>query len=109
MGHSIENEYRTRAMPQNGGRALAPSVERFLGPALSFVTFLFAVEKKSKLPQSACEDEIISNEHKYRSTRGSKKSYVPNVTSNGTSEKKYTPQTLTHTPTHKIPPYELSR
>ena len=59
------------------GRALASSVERFLAPALSFVTFLFAVEKKSKLPQSACEDEVISNKHKYRSTRGSKKILCP--------------------------------
>jgi hypothetical protein len=38
-------------------------VERFLAPALSFVTFLFAVEKKSKLPQSAREDEVMSTQH----------------------------------------------
>jgi len=42
-------------MAKNGGRAVAKSVERFFCPALSFVTFLFAEEKKSKLPQSALE------------------------------------------------------
>jgi len=54
-----QNTRRSLAMRQNGGRALAPSVERFLAPALSFVTFLFAVEKKSKLAPYTSEVDII--------------------------------------------------
>ena len=44
----MNNTSRSRAMAKNGSRVWMMCVERFFSLGLSFVTFLFPIEKKSK-------------------------------------------------------------